>query len=210
MRSYEQHCGLAKALDAVGDRWTLLIVRELLIRERCRYTDLQKGLPGIATNLLAERLRELEAAGLVEREEAPPPVAATLFGLTARGMALEPAILALGAWGAPMLARGSRGVAAQAHWLVLPFKLFLRDREPARRDASVEVRAGGEAIAIRVSRGKVDVRLGALPDPDLTVTGKPDMLLGLFSGKLDRAAAKAAGARLKGDEAVLDRILPRA
>ena len=75
MRSYGQYCSIAKALDVVGDRWTLLIVRELLIRGACRYTDLKDGLPGIATNLLADRLRELESAGLIRREEAPPPVA---------------------------------------------------------------------------------------------------------------------------------------
>src|SRR6185295_293446 len=87
MRSYKQYCALAKALDVVGDRWTLLIVRELLIRGRCRYTDLRNGLPGIATNLLADRLREMEQSGLVSREEAPPPIATTLFQLTPRGEA---------------------------------------------------------------------------------------------------------------------------
>ena len=85
MRSYDEYCALAKSLDVVGDRWTLLIVRELELRGACRYTDLRNGLPGIATNLLADRLRELEAAGLVAREEAPPPVATTLFQLTERG-----------------------------------------------------------------------------------------------------------------------------
>src|ERR671935_8078 len=85
MRSYGQYCGLAKALDVIGDRWSLLIVRELLLRERCRYTDLREGLPGIATNLLAERLRELERLGVIEREDAPPPVATTLFRLGGRG-----------------------------------------------------------------------------------------------------------------------------
>jgi hypothetical protein len=79
MRSYGQYCSIAKALDVVGDRWTLLIVRELLIRGACRYTDLKNGLPGIATNLLSDRIRELESAGLIRREEAPPPVATTLF-----------------------------------------------------------------------------------------------------------------------------------
>ena len=85
MRSYGQHCALAKALDLVGDRWTLLIVRELLIHRACRYTDLQQGLPGIATNLLADRLSAMESAGLLFREDAPPPVATTLFRLTSRG-----------------------------------------------------------------------------------------------------------------------------
>ena len=98
MKTYAQACGLAKALDEVGDRWTLLIVRELLIRRACRYTDLRRGLPGIATNLLAERLAALEAAGLVLRAASVPPIATDLFSLTARGQALQPAILALGLW----------------------------------------------------------------------------------------------------------------
>src|SRR6201996_4674932 len=82
MRSYGQYCSVAKALDAIGDRWSLLIIRELLLQGPCRYTDLRNGLPGIATNLLSDRLRELEAAGLGRREEAAPPVATTLFRLT--------------------------------------------------------------------------------------------------------------------------------
>ena len=79
MRSYDEYCAVAKSLDVVGDRWTLLIVRELALQGPCRYTDLRNGLPGIATNLLADRLRELEHAGVVSREEAPPPIATTLF-----------------------------------------------------------------------------------------------------------------------------------
>ena len=101
MRSYGQYCALAKALDVIGDRWTLLIVRELLLRDVCRYTDLRNGLPGIATNLLAERLKELESAGVVSREDAPPPIATTVFRLTNRGQELERVIYALGAWGLP-------------------------------------------------------------------------------------------------------------
>jgi DNA-binding HxlR family transcriptional regulator len=92
MGSYGEYCSLAKALDVVGDRLTLLIVRELTIRGPSRYTDLRNGLPGIATNLLADRLRELEQAGIVDREEAPPPVATTLFALTPRGEELRPAV----------------------------------------------------------------------------------------------------------------------
>src|SRR5438128_7184473 len=104
MASYDQYCALAKALDIVGGRWTLLIVRALLIRGACRYTDLRNGLPGVATNLLVARLRELEQAGIVEREEAPPPIATTLFCLTKRGKELEPVLMTLGRWGAPLLA----------------------------------------------------------------------------------------------------------
>src|SRR5258707_771182 len=108
MRSYGQYCGLAKALDVIGDRWTLLIVRELLLRERCRYTDLRNGLPGIATNLLVERLRELERSGIVSRQEAPPPIAATLFQLTERGRELEPVLHQIGRWGGPLAAKPAK------------------------------------------------------------------------------------------------------
>src|SRR5947207_12707682 len=98
MRSYRQYCALARALDVVGDRWTLLIVRELGLRGPSRYTDLQYGLPGIATNLLADRLREMEEAGIVRRREAPPPVATALFDLTEPGEGLRPVLQALGRW----------------------------------------------------------------------------------------------------------------
>src|SRR2546421_3314183 len=130
MRSYRQYCPVAKALDVVGDRWSLLIVRELLIRGPCRYTDVRKGVPGIATNLLAERLRELEQVGVIRREAAPPPVATTLFHLTPRGKALPSAILALGRWAAPLLAEPPAAVEAQTHWLSPMLELFLPDHPP--------------------------------------------------------------------------------
>src|SRR6516165_3099171 len=117
MHSYDQYCALAKALDVLGSRWSLLIVRELLIRGPSRYTDLRDGLPGIATNLLAERLRELEQEGLVAREEAPPPVATTLFRLTPRGEQLRPIVEGLARWGAPLMADQDPKDAVRSHWL---------------------------------------------------------------------------------------------
>ena len=106
MRTYRQYCSIAKALDVVGDRWTLLIIRELLVRGPARYTDIREGVPGIATNLLADRLRELIREGLVSRRDAPQPVAATVFELTERRRELEPVLLALGRWGAWIHLRG--------------------------------------------------------------------------------------------------------
>src|SRR5919198_3255075 len=97
-RSYDQWCAVARSLDVVGERWTLLIVRDLLIGPK-RYSDLLAGLPGIGTNLLAQRLRELEARGLVERSTLPPPAATNVYRLTATGAALEPVVHALGRWG---------------------------------------------------------------------------------------------------------------
>src|SRR3954464_5917552 len=108
MRTYGQYCAVAKALDVIGDRWSLLIVRELLIRGPSRYTDLKSGLPGIATNLLADRLKDMESSGLIVREAAPPPTSATLFSLTDRGRALEPVLHAVGSWGDPLLARPAK------------------------------------------------------------------------------------------------------
>src|SRR3954462_15414337 len=103
MRSYDEYCAIAKSLVVVGDRWTFLIVRELALRGPSRYTDLRGGLPGIATNLLADRLRELEHVGVIAREDAPPPVATTLFRLTARGEDLRPLLDDLLRWGLPLM-----------------------------------------------------------------------------------------------------------
>ena len=135
MRSYGQYCSVAKALDVIGDRWSLLVIRELLLQGPCRYTDLRNGLPGIATNLLSDRLRELEAAGLVRREEAAPPVATTLFHLTEFGAQLEPALEALGAWGIRYMTQPADGDEFRSHWLSFPVSLFLHDARPGRTAA---------------------------------------------------------------------------
>src|SRR5438876_3320830 len=144
MRSYGQYCGLAKALDAVGDRWSLLIVRELMLRGACRYTDLRNGLPGIATNLLADRLRDLERAEIVSRENAPPPIASTLFRLTPRGEELKTVLVELGRWGVPCMEESVADDAFRSHWLAMPVELFLTDRTPERPPVTIELRTAGE------------------------------------------------------------------
>ncbi|MHB1173454.1 MAG: winged helix-turn-helix transcriptional regulator, partial [Lacisediminihabitans sp.] len=103
MKTYGQYCALARGLDLVGDRWTLLIVRELLSLGECRYVDLQRGLPGIATNLLAGRLRDMEEADLVQRANLPRPANAVVFSLTDRGAALEGVVREFIKWGAPLM-----------------------------------------------------------------------------------------------------------
>jgi DNA-binding HxlR family transcriptional regulator len=207
MKSYSQSCALAKALDLIGDRWTLLIVRELLIRNACRYTDIRTALPGIATNLLADRLRDLESCGVVYREEAPAPIATTLFRLTERGRALERAVLELGRWGSPLLATRSKGDRLQPHWLVLPLKLYLRDLRPNEPKIAIDVQTGGEAIAIEASGGQIAVRLGASDCPDAVVKGKPDSVLRLFTGRTSLTAALAEGVQWEGTHAALSRMV---
>jgi DNA-binding HxlR family transcriptional regulator len=207
MRSYKQRCGLAKALDVIGDRWSLLIVRELLIRGACRYTDLRDGLPGIATNLLADRLRELENAGILVRDEAPPPIATTLFRLTERGRLLEGALLQLGSWGAPLLATRTKGERIQGHWLVLPLKLYLRDCRPHDPSIAINLLAGGEAIAVEVSSGHIDIRLGVSEHPAAVISGNPETILQLFAGRIGLAAALADGLQWQGSREVLNRVV---
>ncbi len=207
MRSYGQYCGLAKALDVVGDRWNLLIVRELLIRGGCRYTDLRNGLPGIATNLLAERLDELEKDGVVRREEAPPPIATTLFHLTDRGKELEPALYALGQWGAPLLQKGNKKDSFCSHWLALPLNLHLRDHAPGRPPVTLQLNTGDEPLVIQtLGDGTVRARPGSVAHPDASLTGPPHAILGLLLGKVDLAAVRASGLRYEGDPAVLRRV----
>lgn len=208
MKTYKQHCAIAKALEVVGDRWTLLIVRELLIRDACRYTDLLKGLPGIPTNLLATRLKDLEAAGVIAREDLPPPTAASVVRLTERGEALAPAIRALGMWGAPLLAAGKRTEAFQPHWLVLPAEIYLRDSQPGTQRVSIELRTGDEPLTIEAMGGEVRAKPGADIQPDLVLTGKPGIVFGLLMDKVGLSEAKRTGMTYSGNLGVLKRIRP--
>ena len=207
MRSYRQYCAVAKALDVIGDRWNLLIVRELLLRGACRYTDLLHGLPGIATNLLADRLRELEQAGIVYREDAPPPIATTLFRLTPRGEALNAAMLELGRWGAPLLAEPADNDAYRGHWLA---SLYLSDQAPDEPPVTIELRTGEEAVTVETVDGSVRTRLGPAETPDLILTGPPQLVVGVLTGRLTLADAQAAGLDYDGDLAALRRMRPEA
>src|ERR1051326_7440864 len=199
MRTYGQYCGLAKALDLVGDRWTLLIVRELLLRDAARYTDLRNGLPGIATNLLAERLRQLEQAGIVRSELAPPPVATTLFTLTERGRALQPVLYALGSWGAPLLAEAGDDDAFRSYWLALPLRLHLVDNEPDAAPVEIEVRTGDEPLVVRTRDGGIEARPGRSERPALVLAGPHRVVTSVLLGGLDLAEAERAGLTYDGD-----------
>jgi DNA-binding HxlR family transcriptional regulator len=212
MRSYGQYCSVAKALDVIGDRWTLLIIRELLLQGPCRYTDLKNGLPGIATNLLADRLHDLETEGLVRREEAAPPVATTLFHLTEAGAELESVLDALSGWGIRYMAQPADGDEFRSHWFAFPVSLFLHDRDPDGPALSIELRTAGRPAVIEVAGGSVRTRLGmdpSTPSPDLVLDGPPRLILGLLSAMLTPAEAQDLGLTITGDPAVLRRIQPR-
>jgi DNA-binding HxlR family transcriptional regulator len=192
----------------VGERWSLLIVRELLIREPLRYTDLRYGLPGIATNLLADRLRELEEAGLIQREDAPPPIATTLFRLTARGRELQPVLKALGRWGSPLVTRPIDGEEFRSHWLALPLESNLVDHAPRRPPVTIEVWTGEHPMLVTTKDGGVRVRPGRDEAADARMTGTPSQVLGVFLNKLDLATAKRRGLKFEGDLEALRRVQP--
>jgi DNA-binding HxlR family transcriptional regulator len=208
MRTYGQYCAVAKALDLIGDRWTLLIVRELLVRGPCRYTDLRNGLPGIATNLLADRLRDLEEAGVVSREEAPPPVATTLFTLTSRGEELAPILRELLLWGMPLMQEGpAPGDVFRGQWMTWAAETSLTDREPDAPGVTIQILADEEPVFLEVSGGAVHVTAGRADDPDVTVRGPVHAVLGLFTGHLDLDGAAAMGVECEGERSALERVL---
>lgn len=206
MRSYGEYCAIAKALDVVGDRWTLLIVRELAQRGPSRYTDVRTALPGIATNLLAERLRDLEQAGVVTREDAPPPIASTLFSLTQRGEQLMPVLRDLTRWGLPLMTARAPDDAVRSHWLAWALELMLVDRQPDGRPVTIELQTGDRPIVLETGDGAIHARLGPAADADAILTGEPRPILGLLLGFSDLAAARASGVECQGDPIVLDRI----
>ncbi|MDI2129030.1 winged helix-turn-helix transcriptional regulator [Yinghuangia seranimata] len=209
MRSYNQYCSMARALDVVGDRWTLLIVRELLTQGPCRFSDLRRGLPGIASNLLADRLREMEAAGVVVRHDEPPPIAATLISLTARGEDLGGVVRELVRWGAPLMFTPADGAEFRMHWFSLPARYLCQDGAPD--EPAVTVRLGDlyDGCDITADGGRVDVQpCSTERRPDAVVTAPPQLLVALFTGTTPLRAAQAEGLVVDGSHAALERLLP--
>ncbi|MFN8060388.1 MAG: helix-turn-helix domain-containing protein [Vicinamibacterales bacterium] len=174
-RSYRQYCGLAKALDVVGERWTLLVVRNLLLGP-LRYSDLLRGLPGITTNLLAKRLRDMARAGLVEPMAAVPGATGSAYRLTRVGYALEPAIHALGSWGWQRMGRPRRHDHRSLEWLLVA----LRRRYRGGLSLGVELVADEVPYALLASGDELTISRGPLPNATLRVAGRSLDLARLF------------------------------
>ena len=208
MKTYGQYCAAAKALDVVGDRWSLLIIRELLTQGPCRFTDLKHGLPGIPPNLLSGRLRDLESSGVVERRAEPPPVATALIHLTDMGRELEPVVHSLAQWGVRFMATMAPDDVFRSQWLGFPVSLYLRDREPDGPDFTIEVNTGDRPAYIEVREGSVRVRLDTEAEPELTLSGPPNIVLGVLSSHLSISQAVDSGLDVRGPIALLDRIVP--
>jgi DNA-binding HxlR family transcriptional regulator len=202
VKSYGQYCALARALDVVGDRWSLLIVRELLDGP-ARYRRLLAGLPGIATNLLADRLRQLSDAGIIERGGNAD------YRLTPWGQELREPLYALARWAAPVVMRRPLGTDTfRSHWLAHPLAVIYAGSDPARRPMTVEIHVDGAIMTLQSADGHVELRSGEATNPEVTVAGPPDAILGLLAGQLDASTATAVGLHITGHARYLAELRP--
>ena len=206
-RSYRQYCGIASALDVVGERWSLLVVRELMTGPK-RFKDLGEGLPGVGTGLLSARLRDLEAAGVIRRTVLPAPARVPVYELTESGLELEPVLVGLARWGAPRLGAYERGQAYKPHWLLLSLSTEYRREAAAGVHETYEFEIGGELLHARVRDGEVELRDGPASDAVLRVSADADAFLDAVSspGRLDEAVASGA-LRVSGDPGALTRCI---
>lgn len=181
MKAYGQYCGVARGLDLVGDRWSLLIIRELALGDR-RYGALQRGLPGIATNLLTDRLRDLIAAGLVARRTGEGRTSP--YGLTTRGRALLPTLFELVRWATPDMVSGPQPTdAEQPAWVAFAALAYLRDAPPS---VSLRIVLACDGVPIRIAGhdGTVTVALGDDPEAGIRIEANSWALMALVSGSL--------------------------
>src|SRR5918996_1224851 len=192
-KTYDQYCPVAHALDLVGDRWALLVVRELM-RGPQRYTDLVEHLPGIGTNILAARLRDLEAGGVIAKRQLPPPAASRVYELTEYGHALKPVLRELGLWGARSLGPPTHEDELFPGWLANVLDTVLSPVAPPGR---FEFRVGDEVASLVDGES----REGSIEDPDVVVEGEPEGVYYMF---VDR---RLDCVTVQGDRALLERLL---
>jgi DNA-binding HxlR family transcriptional regulator len=205
-RTYGDRCGVARALDVVGERWALLVVRELLLGPK-RFTDLRTGLPGLSPDILSHRLRELAASGVVRRRRLPPPAGSQVYELTARGQALEPVVLELGRWGAAVpFGPGEPWMSADATLIAL--KTVFDPGAAGDLSESYELRLGEDRFRAAVTGGRLELARGDGGRPAATLTTDSGTLAALLWQGLPLADARRSGAlELEGDEQAAERFL---
>jgi DNA-binding HxlR family transcriptional regulator len=201
-RSYDQQCGIARALDLVGERWALLVVRDLILGPK-RFTDLRASLPGIATNVLSQRLKELERAGVIRRRPLPPPAASTVYELTEYGRDLEPILLALGRWGARTIGERTPDRSIRSEWFGVGLKAYFRPEAAEDVHATIAMRFDDGQLTVRLDAGELSVTAAPADEADLTLTASdPGVVAGFLAGGPVPAAALAP----QGDLSLLKRL----
>jgi DNA-binding HxlR family transcriptional regulator len=194
-RSYGDACPIARALDVVGERWALLVARELLLGGQ-RFSDIRRALPGASSNMLTDRLRELERHGVVDRRRLPPPAASTVYELTGRGRELEPVLAALGAWGSAEAAPTPASLSATS---VL---LFLRASRRGPPRHTYRVQLDDRVWTVQTRRGRIEIEPGEPPAADAGIVTDPETLNSLLQG-----SATLDTAIVDGDIDALRRLL---
>jgi len=190
-KTYDQYCAVAKALDLVGERWTLLVVRELLSGPK-RYTDLMDGIPGIATDMLAARLKTLEEAELVEKRTLPPPAASTIYELTSAGRRLEPVVRELAKFGYRFLGE-PEGEAFRVQWLVLPLRMMFRPQEAIGPPLVVQFETDHGAMHVRIENGTMETTVGPAGAPDVVIHADKQTLAAIVGKREAEKEAMASG-----------------
>jgi DNA-binding HxlR family transcriptional regulator len=205
MRKFDQYCPLAHAVSLVGERWSLLILRELLHGPK-RYTDLAHGLPGIGTNILAARLKELEAARVIQKRTLPPPAASTVYELTEYGAGLKEALYALGRWGARTIGPPGPDDVLYPEWGMNALPALFNPEAARGLTETYALVIDEDAFTARVRDGALDPSMGAAEDAELVVETDMDTFFGLASGELaPRDAVKSGRAKIHGSLEALER-----
>ena len=206
MRTYGDGCGIAHALDVVGERWALLVVRELLLGPK-RFTDLRDGLPKSSPNVLSQRLRQLEQAGIVRRRRLPPPAATWVYELTDWGRELKPIAIALGTW-ALRSPSFPHDAPVGTDSVILALGTFFDAEAAGDLTAGYELRLGENTFGVRIADREIDVDRGAPEDPDAVIETDAATLSALIWERRDLADALRAGdVTLEGDDRAVMRFL---
>jgi DNA-binding HxlR family transcriptional regulator/putative sterol carrier protein len=206
-RTYGDGCAIARALDLIGERWALLVVRELLLGPK-RYTDLRRGLPNASPNVLSERLRELERAGVVRRRTLPPPASSRIYELTEWGLELEEIVMSLGRWAARSPNPPSDAPIASADSVVLALRARFEPGAAPGLRASYELRLGKDRFRVDVADDDIEVARGDAHQPDATIETDPDTLNSVLWGTTSFADAQRSGTlTIDGDTALVERFV---
>ena len=204
-RTREDGCGIAHASDLLGQRWALIVVRELLLGPK-RFTDLRRGIPDISPNVLGQRLRELEEAGIVGRRKLAPPAAVQVYELTDWGRELEPAVLALGRW-ASASPSFPRGAEMGPDSLVLALKSAFQPEKANGLHATYELRLADIPFELAVKGGQFEAQHGEVEDPDATITADPNVIAGIvFGGNRLGKAVDAGDIEIEGSRRAVNAL----
>jgi DNA-binding HxlR family transcriptional regulator len=204
-RRYEDACGTAHALDLIGERWSLLVMRELMLGPR-RFGDLRGSLPGLSANVLTQRLEGLEGAGIIRRRRLAPPASVQVYELTDWGREAEPIVRGLGKWAARSPLHDPT-LPLSAVSLILSLRTMFDADKAAGVDVTLGLRFGEEAFTVTVRDGELDADRGEAIRPDAVISGRPDAFAGLIYGFRTLEALEGEGLlAVAGDRAALERF----